>query len=121
MQFNKVFSNILKDLFKSLERLGRSGKIQVSSKAEEIIVLGGLRKKYLTRCQILHSKKTIYMQFNKVFSNIRKDFKSIEHLRRSGKMQIGSKAEGTIVLGDLRKKYLTCCQILRSKDCLYAV
>ena len=36
-------------------------------------------------------------------------------------MQIGSKAEGTIVLGGLGKKYLTRCQILRSKGYLYAV
>ena len=57
-----------------------------------------------------------------MLSNIVKDlFKSIERLRRSGKMQIGSKVEGIIVLGGLRKKYLTCCQILRAKDYLYAV
>ena len=36
-------------------------------------------------------------------------------------MQIDSKAEGIIVLVSLRKKYLTRCQILRSKDYLYAV
>ena len=60
MQFNKVFSNILKDLFKSLERLSRSGKIKVGSKAEGIIFLGGLGKKYLTRCQILRSKGYLY-------------------------------------------------------------
>ena len=46
----------MKDLFKSIERLCRSGKIQVGSKAEGIIVLDGLSKKYLTRCQILLSK-----------------------------------------------------------------
>ena len=57
-----------------------------------------------------------------MFSNKGKDlFKSIEHLRRSGKMQIGSKAEGIIVLGGPRKKYLTRCQILHSKGYLYAV
>ena len=60
----KVFSNIVKDLFKSIERLRRSGKIQVGSKAEKIIVLGGLRRKYLTLGQI-SAQKTIYMQFNK--------------------------------------------------------
>ena len=54
----------MKDLFKSIERLCRSGKTQAGSKAEGIIVLGGLSKKYLTRCQILRSK-TIYIQFNK--------------------------------------------------------
>ena len=54
----------MKDLFKSIERLCRSGKTQVGSKAEGIIVLGGLSKKYLTRCRILRSK-AIYIQFNK--------------------------------------------------------
>ena len=50
----------MKDLFKSIERLRRSGKIQVGSKAEEISVLGGLRKKYLTRCPILRSEDYLY-------------------------------------------------------------
>ena len=48
-------------------------------------------------------------------------FKSIERPCRSGKTQVGPKAEGIIFLGGLRKKYLTSCQILRSKDYLYAV
>ena len=57
-----------------------------------------------------------------MFSNIVKElFESFERLRRSGKMQIGSNAEGNIVLGGLRKKYLTRCQNLRSQDYLYAV
>ena len=55
-----MFSNIVKDLFKSIERLRRSGKMQIGSKAEKIIVLGGVRKKYLTRCQILRSKDYLY-------------------------------------------------------------
>ena len=48
-------------------------------------------------------------------------FKSVERLCRSGKRRIGFKAEGIIDLGVLRRKYLTRCQILRSKDYLYAV
>ena len=48
-------------------------------------------------------------------------FKSIERLCKSAKMQVASKAEGIIVLGSLRKKYLKRFQILRSKDYLYAV
>ena len=56
MQFYKVFLSIVKVLFKSLERLCRSGKTQISSNAEEIITLGSLRKKYLTFRQILRSK-----------------------------------------------------------------
>ena len=50
----------MKDLFKSIERLWGSRKTQVGSKAEGIIVLGGLSKKYLTRCQILRSKHYLY-------------------------------------------------------------
>ena len=50
----------MKNLFKSIERLCRSEKNQVGSKAEGIIVLGGLIKKYLTRCQILRSKDYLY-------------------------------------------------------------
>ena len=112
----------MKDLFKSIERLCRSGKTQVGSKAEEIIVLGGLSKKYLTRCQILRSKDYLYTVKQKVFFNIMKDlFKSIERLCRSGKTQVVSKAEWIIVLCGLSKKYLTRCQILRSKDYLYTV
>ena len=38
----KVFFNIVKDLFKSIERLRRSGKVQMGSKAEGIIVVGCL-------------------------------------------------------------------------------
>ena len=42
-----------------------------------------------------------------MFFNIAKDlFKSIEVLRRSVKIQLGSIAERNIVLGDLRKKVL---------------
>ena len=50
----------MKDLFKSIERLCRSGKTQVGSNAEGFIVLGGLSKKYLTLCQILISKYYLY-------------------------------------------------------------
>ena len=52
-------------MFKSIKRLRRRRKIKVGSKADEIIVLGGLRKKYLTRCQILRSKDYQNMEFNK--------------------------------------------------------
>ena len=55
-----MFSIIVKDLFKSIERLCRSGNIQISSKAEGIIVRGSLRKKYLIRCQTLRSKDYLY-------------------------------------------------------------
>ena len=55
-----VFSNIARDLFKSIEDLSRSRTVQIGSTAERIIVLGSLRKKCLTRCQILRSKNYLY-------------------------------------------------------------
>ena len=57
----------MKDLFKSIERLCGSGKIQVGSKAEGIIVLGGLRKNNLTPCQILRSKDSTCSLSKRVF------------------------------------------------------
>ena len=50
----------MKDLFKSIERICMSGKTQVGSKEDKINVLGGLSKKYLTRCQILRTKNYLY-------------------------------------------------------------
>ena len=41
----KLFFNIVKDLFKSIGRLRRCGKVQMGPKAEGIIVIGGLRLK----------------------------------------------------------------------------
>ena len=38
-----MFFNIVKDLFKSIEGLSRSGKVQIGSRAQGIIVLGCLR------------------------------------------------------------------------------
>ena len=112
----------MKVLFKSIERLCRKAKRRLGSKAEGIIVLGGLRKKYLIRFQILGSKDYLHTAQQKRFFNIVMDlFKSIERLCRSANIQIGSKAEQIIVPGSLRKKYLKRCQILRSKDYLCAV
>ena len=50
----------MKDLFKSVEGLRRSGKIQIGSEADKDIVLGGLGLKYWTRCQIWRSKYYLY-------------------------------------------------------------
>ena len=56
-----MFLNIVKDLFKSIERLSRSGKVQIGSKAEGVIILGELMLKYYwTRCQISRSKYYLY-------------------------------------------------------------
>ena len=54
----KVFFNIVKELFKSFEVQNRIGvgKIQVASRGEDIFVLDVLRNKYLARSQVLRSK-----------------------------------------------------------------
>ena len=51
-----MFLNIVNDLLKSVEGLRMSGKVQIGSKRERIFGIGGLRKNYLTRCQISRSK-----------------------------------------------------------------
>ena len=68
-----MFFKIMKDLFKSIEGQSRSGKVQICSKTEGIIALGGLRYKYLIRCQISSSKYYRYTVQRKVFFNIVKD------------------------------------------------
>ena len=42
----EVYFNIVKVLIKSIERLCKSGKMQIGSQAEGIIVLGSLRKSF---------------------------------------------------------------------------
>ena len=114
--YQKVFFNIVKDLFKSYDVLRRSGKVQLSSNGKRISVPGGLRKKYLARCQILRSKYYLYTVYQKVFFNIVKDsFKSCDVLRRSGKVQLSSNGKRISVPGGLRKKYLARCQIFALK------
>ena len=120
--YQKVFFNIVKDLFKSCDVLRRSGKVQLSSIGKRIFVPGGLRKKYSEGCQILSSKYYLYTVYQKVFFNIVKDlFKSYDVLRRSGKVQLSSIGKRIFVPGGLRKKYSEGCQILSSKYYLYTV
>ena len=63
-----MFFNIVKDLFKSVAGLLTSGKVQKGSRGARIVVVGGLRKKYLTRCQASLSKYYLYTVYtNSVF------------------------------------------------------
>ena len=92
------------------------------STGEEIFVLGGPRKRYLARCQILCSKYYLYTFLKKVLFNIVKDFfKSSDIKHRSGKIQIGSKREGFIVLGGLRIKVLSTLSDFALKNYLYTI
>ena len=117
-----MFSNIVKDSFKSCDVLRRSGKIQLGSYGKRIFVPGGLRKKYFARCQILRSKYYLYTVYQKVFFNIVKDsFKSCDVLRRSGNVQLRSNGKIIFCSRWSEKKYLARCQISRSKYYLYTV
>ena len=98
------------------------GKSKYVLREKEFFVLGGLRRNYLTRCQISRSKYYLYTVYQIVFFNIVKDlFKSIAGLLKSGKVQIGSRGERIAVLAGLRIKYLTRCQASRSKYYVYTV
>ena len=58
----------------------------------------------------------------KVFFNLVKELcKLNEGWSRSVSILVGSESAGIFNLGGLRKKYSCCCQILRSKECRYAV
>ena len=59
----KVIFSLVNDLFKCVEVLSRSVIILVGSETEITFDIGHLRKKYVTRCQISSSKKTL-VQFH---------------------------------------------------------
>ena len=53
---HKSLFNLVKDLFKWMEGLVRSVTVRVQSEGERMFDLGGVRMKYLIRCQISRSK-----------------------------------------------------------------
>ena len=94
--------NLAKDLFKSIEGLSRSGKVQIGPEAE------GYRSR-LSEIEVLNTLSdfalkilSLYSLTKSVFSIAKDLFKSIEGLSRNGKVQIGSKVQGNVVLGCLR-------------------
>ena len=117
-----MFFNLVKDLCKLNEDWSRSVSILVGSESEGIFNLGGLRKKYSRRFQILRSKECLCAVSRKVFFNLVKDFcKLNEGWSRSVSILVGSESAGIYDLGGLRKKYSSRCQILCSKEFRYAV
>ena len=113
---HKLLFNLVKDLFKWIEGLGRSVTVQVQSESEIIFDLGGIRKKYSIRCQISRSKTRYIVFQHKLLFNLVKDlFKWIEGLGRSVTVQVKSESEIIFDLGGIRKKYSIRCQISRSK------
>ena len=82
-QFKMLF-NLVKDLFKCIEGLGRSATVRVPSERERVFHLDSIRKKYSIRCQISRSKTRYIMFQHKLLFNLVKDlFKWIEGLGRS--------------------------------------
>ena len=118
---HKSLFNLAKDLFKWIEGLVRIVTVRVKSERERIFDLGGIRKKYLVRCQILRSKTRYIVFHHKSLFNLVKDlFKWIEGLVRSVTVRVQSEGERIFDLGGIRKNYLIRCQISRSKT-LYIV
>ena len=113
---HKSLFNLVKDLFKWIEGLGRSVTVRVQSEGEKFFDLGGIQKKYLIRCQISRSKTRYIVFQNKSLFNLFKDlFKWIEGLERSVTVRVQSEGERCFDLGGIQKKYLIRCQISRSK------
>ena len=113
---HKLVFNLVKDIFKGIEGLRKSVTVRVQSDRERVFDLGGIRKKYLIRCQNSHSKTSYIVFQHKLFFNLVKDlFKWIEDLRRSVTVRVQSDRERVFDLGGIRKKNSIRCQILRSK------
>ena len=113
---HKLVFNLVKDLLKWIEGLGRSVTVWVQSERKNFFDLGGIRKKYPIRCQISRSKNRYIVFQHKLLFNLVKDlFKWIEGLERSVKVQVQSGNERIFDLGSIRKKYSVRCQISRWK------
>ena len=111
---HKLHFNLVKDLFKWFEGLGRSVTVRVQSESERIFDLGGIRKKYSIRCQISRSKTRYIVFQHKLHFNLVKDlFKWFEGLGRSVTVRVQSESERIFDLGVIRKKYSIRCQISR--------
>ena len=118
---HKSLFNLVKDLFKWIEGLARSVTVRVQSEGEKFFDLGGIRKEYLIRCQISHSKTHyIVFQHKSIFNLVKDLFKWLEGLVRSVTVRVQPERERIFDRGDIRKEYLIRCQISRSKT-LYIV
>ena len=107
---HKSHFNLVKDLFKWIEGLERSFTVRVKSEGDWILDLGGIRKKYLIRCQISRSKtRYIVFQHKSLFNLVKDLFKWIEGLGglgRSVTVRVKSEGERIFDLGGIRKKVL---------------
>ena len=91
---HKSLFNLVKDLFKWIEGLGRSDTVRVQSEAERIFDLGGIRKKVLDTLSNFALKTRYLMIQHKSLFNLVKDlFKWIEGLGRSVTVQVQFEGE----------------------------
>ena len=98
--------NLVMDLCKLNEGWSRSVSILVGSESAGIFDLGGLRKKYSCRCQILRSKECRCAVSRKVSFNLVMDLcKLKEGWSRSVSILVGSESARIFDLDGLRKKY----------------
>ena len=112
---HKSLFNLVKDLFKWIEGLGRSDTVQVQSEAERIFDLGGIRKKVLdTLSNFALKTRCLMIQHKSLFNLVKDLFKWIEGLGRSVTVRVQSEGERIFDPGGIGKKYLIRCQISRS-------
>ena len=113
---HKLLFNLVKDLFKRIEGLGRSFAVREQSEREKIFYLGGIEKKYSILCQISRSETRYIVFQRKLLVNLVKDlFKWIEGLGKSFTVGVQSERERIFDLCGKWEKYSLRCQILGSK------
>ena len=101
---HKLVFNLVKDLLKWIEGIGRSVTVWVQYERENFFDLGGIRKKYSIRCQISRSKNRYIVLQHKLLFNLVKDlFKRIEGLGRSVTGRVQSDRERIFDLVGIQK------------------
>ena len=88
---HKLLFNLVKDLFKWTDGLGRSVSVRVEFEGEKFFYLGGIRRKNSIRCQISRSK-TRYIVFQHIllFNPVKDIYKRINILGRRFTVQVKS-------------------------------
>ena len=113
---NKSLFNLVKDIFKWIEGLGRSVTVRVQSEGENFWPMCYTKKTswYVVKFRAQNSLFLVF-QHKSLFNLVKDLFKWIEGLERSFTVRVRSEGEWVFDLGSIRKKYLIRCQISRSK------
>ena len=113
---HKLLFNLVKDLFKWIEGLGRSVTVQVQSEREKSFDLGCIRKSTRYVVKFRAQKLAIVFQHKLLFNLVKDFFKWFESLGRSNTARVQCERKIIVDLGGIRKKYWIGCQISRSKS-----